>query len=390
MLAHRWRNAIVALAALVLLWRIFTVNGALSGVRPGMLESGDSSTPSGVETLREVLHRNPAEVGGLVLLGQAREAEGGTDDAAKIYRLAAMLAPEDPTVIAATAAYFLRHGAVRDGMRMMGQLAEYHGHEAAFPVFTQLLASGGHSDVWAELLANDPKWLGPFIIQACSRDLDARRLLLARVAAGHRNAPEIGCVIDRLRAQDRWMDAYQLWLDTLPRERLADVGYVFNGGFEQTPSGVGFDWILGQPDRNSGHTAELLPTLGALGSRALRVDYNGKRQSGAPASQFTMLPPGHYRLSGVARSEGLKTGRGVQWVMRCSRAGKPDRLLASSERLAGPSEWHRFEFRVDVPPDCAGQLLALEPVDAQYGNVFLSGRLWFDDIALRRLAQGTN
>jgi len=392
-MTRSWRNAVIALAALFVLWRVFVLNGTLHGTRPGMLESGDASTPGGVEALREVLRRNPAEVGALVLLGQAREAESGSDDAARIYRLAASLAPEDPTVIAATAGYFLRHGMVRDGLRMMGQLAEHHGHEVAFPVFTQLLASGEYADVWAELLANDPKWLGPFIVQACSRDLDARRLvplLLARVAAGHQNASEVGCVVDRLRAQDRWMDAYQLWLDTLPRERLAAVGHVFNGGFEQTPSGIGFDWILAQPDRGSGHSADLFPTLGALGSRALRVDYNGKRQSGVPASQFMALPAGRYRLTGIARSEGLKTGRGVQWVVRCARAGKPDRILAASERFSGPSEWHRFEVRVDVPSDCGGQILELAPVDAQYGNVFLSGRLWFDDIAVQRLAHAAN
>ena len=389
------RTPAMALAALVVLWRIFAVNGGLEGARPGMLESdgGDAPTFHGVTTYGEILRRNPAEVGALVLLGQARESEGKSDDAARAYRLAASLAPQDPTVIAATAAYFLRHGPVLEGLRMMAHLAQHHGYDVAFPVFTQLLASGEHPDAWRELLANDPKWLGAFIVQACPRDLDARRLvplILTRVAAGHHETAEIGCVIDRLRAQDRWTDAYQVWLDTLPRQRLGEVGYVFNGGFEQPPSAIGFDWMLEQSDRDTGHAADLLPTLGALGSRALRVEYNGKRQSGFPASQFIALSAGRYRLSGAARSEGLKSGRGAQWALRCVRAGKPERLIAASERFGPASEWHRFEVRVDVPSDCAGQVLQLEPVDAQYGNVFLSGRLWFDDIVMQRAPRGAN
>ncbi len=394
MAARRWATGPIALVALALLWRILAVNATLEGVRPGMLgEAARSDDATFVshddgDALREWLRRDPAEVGALVLLAQGRERENRLAEAERGYRLAIALAPQDPTVLDAAAAYFLRHGPALEGFVLMGRLAERQGRDVAFPVFARLLASGGQPEVWRALLAGDPQWVGPFIVEACRRDLDARRLaplLLERVASGHRNAAEIGCVVDRLRAQDRWADAYQLWLNTLPRERLNDVGFVFNGGFEQPPSGVGFDWIVAQaPERETGYVVDLLPALGAVGTRALRIEYNGKRQNGTPVAQFTALAPGRYRLSGQARSEGLKLGRGAVWTLRCVQRGRPERVLATSERFVGSSDWHRFEMPVQVPPDCAGQVLQLEPADAQYGPTFLGGRLWFDDLVMQR------
>ena len=93
----------------------------------------------------------------------------------------------------------------------------------------------------------------------------------------------------------------------------ADVGFVFNGSFEYLPLPGGFDWVLDTHTmREAGHTADLVHTTGARGERALRVVYEAdRRQSGLPVSQYLVLPPGRYQLSGYARPDGIRDGRGA-------------------------------------------------------------------------------
>jgi hypothetical protein len=174
-------------------------------------------------------------------------------------------------------------------------------------------------------------------------------------------------------------------LNSLPREQLADVGYVFNGSFEFAPSGIGFDWIATKrPEREVGHTVDVVTVMGAVGKKALRVAYNGKRQVGIPIAQFLALAPGRYVFSGLGRPEGVKAGRGAQWTVRCVAGDKSAAPIATSERFVGSSEWRRFTFDLDIAPGCAGQVLQLEPVGADEGITYLAGTVWFDDLVLRR------
>jgi hypothetical protein len=228
--------------------------------------------------------------------------------------------------------------------------------------------------------------VGPFIVASCERGTDPAILVpLLRFTAG-RAGVESACVIDRLRDTDRWQQAYQVWLNTLPSERLGNVGYVFNGSFEFAPSGQGFDWRPTHAlERDAGHSVDM-PTAGATGGkRALHVSYNGKRQSGVPIAQFVVLAPGRYELSGMAHAQSISAGRGVQWTLRCMKAGTAASPFAASERFVGSNEWRPFAFEIEVPADCPGQLLQLEALANSDGVAYLSGSIWFDDLVLRGL-----
>ena len=385
-----------ALAALcvVLAWRVIHVNAVLyedSG-RPRLMGGIPAGTPER-EALAGVLQHNPAEVAALLMLAREYERESNLDQAARAYRAAVRLAPVDREVLGAASAFFLRQGNVADSLAVLERLAENYGDVRAqvFPIFAQILASGRNATEWDALAARDPAWMGPFIVSACNiRGFDPGALvplLARRTASGKAGAAEAGCVVDRLRGAERWDEAYQVWLNTLPRQRLADVGFIFNGSFEYAPSGYGFDWIAAtQPERDVGHAVEIAPAIGAAGKKALRVTYNGKRQAGNPIAQFLALPAGRYELGGLARPAGLKSVRGAQWVVRCVSAGKPQAVLAASERFIGSSEWRRFEFELVVPASCRGQVLQLEPAGVDEGTIYLDGAIWFDDLVLRRRA----
>jgi hypothetical protein len=393
------RFAIAALS-LVLLWRIVQVNAVLyeEDGRPRLpVVSGSSNLPpTGAaerEALATALRDNPAQVA--ALLGLAREYERGPDPslAEPLYATALRLAPLDREVLYASAAFALRSGQREQAIALLAKLVDHYSEfrDRVFPVLAASLASGKDAAAWQALFAQDASWLGGFVVASCRRGTDP--LLLApivakRTARGRATQEESSCLVDRLRLANRWDEAYQVWLNSLPRERLADVGLVFNGAFEYMPANGGFDWIVDLgTERQTGHVVELVTGLGVQGKRALRVTYNGRRQSGVPIAQYLALAPGTYDLSGSGHPEGLRLGKGVQWTVRCVADGVPGKSLATSERFVGSSEWRPFSFEVVVPDKCAGQVLRLELAGADEGAAYLGGAVWFDNIALRRRAR---
>jgi hypothetical protein len=251
------------------------------------------------------------------------------------------------------------------------------------------LASGRNAGTWKRILESDPAWVGAFVLSSCASGADpsiVMPLFLARAARATARTEEVACIVDRLRRADRWDEAYQAWLNTLPRERLADVGAIFNGSFEFSTRGTGFDWVVSrQPERETGHSVEITRTIGAAGVLALKVSYNGKRQSGTPVLQYLALAPGRYEVSGLGRPDGLRVGHGIRWTLRCVTAGMTGGMLAQSERFTGSSEWRRFAFPADVPAGCRGQVLQLEPAGSEESAAYIAGVAWFDDLSARRI-----
>jgi tetratricopeptide (TPR) repeat protein len=390
-MARAW----IALAAGLILWRAIVVDALLydEGGRPAVpvaeprLEAGAGDR--GV--VESMLRENPANALAYLALAREEQAAGDESRAARAYAAAYEVAPTDRDVLVAAAAQLLSAGRASEALPLLGTAVENYAdvREWGFAVMAQVLASGREAPAWNAIADRDPAWLGDFVTAACRKGVDPAVLapvFLRRAAKRAARSDEAGCLVDRLRSAGRWDAAYQLWLDTLPRARLADVGFVFNGGFEYPATGIGFDWI---PDtrleRDSGHSVEFARTPGAAGERALRVGYTGKRQSGSPIVQYLALAPGRYSLGGLARPERVSAGHGARWTVRC--VGPGDALsepIAASARFVGSSDWERFAFDVTIAPDCRGQRLQLEPVESGGGPVFLAGSLWFDNLVLEQ------
>lgn len=385
--AAAWRAGTVAVALLIL-WRIIAVNAVLfddSG-RPQWPAAATGAAPERA-ALAAVLRENPGEVAALLVLAQDLERTGEAARAAMAYESALAVAPIDRDALQLSAGFFLRQGRIKEAVRQFDHLAEhYSAYDSVFPVLARLLPV--RDSGWDAIVARNPAWLGAFIVTACRQAVDPvmlAPLLQKRAAAGRAMAPEVDCITDKLRDGGQWEAAYQVWLNTLPRERLANVGHVFNGGFEFAASGIGFDWKPSTgPDRQIGHAVDFAITTGGGGKRALRVTYNGKRQAGPAILQYMAVAPGRYEFSGVARIEALNSVRGAQWAMRCVAKDGRTTGVAASERFLGSSEWRGFSFEAVVPEGCLGQVLQLEPVGMNEGTTFLSGTAWFDDLRLTR------
>ena len=396
-MASAWfRHLAVATLALAILWRVIHVNAVLyeDTGRPRIFTPSSanlSDAPADREVMRAQLLENPAQAAALVLLARDAERRSSFDEAARAYAAAYRLAPLGREVLHAASVYFLAHGKASEALVLLGRLVEHYPdtRERAFPVIADMLAARAQAAGFEEITARDPEWLGLFIVSSCRRGVDPAilvPLLMNRVAAASAKPAETECLVERLRGAGRWEESYQVWLNTLPRERLNDIGFIFNGSFEFAPSGVGFDWMPArQPEREVGHSVEMARSTGGAGRRSLRVSFNGKRQVGSPISQYLVLAPGRYELSGIGRSDGMRAGRGVLWTVRCVREGVAGAAIASSERFTGSSEWRSFSAPVDIEPSCRGQILQLEPMGVEESAAYVTGAAWFDDLALRQV-----
>jgi len=377
-------RAAVVVAVLVIGWRVLHVNAVVYGDtnRPTLKvpEQGAART----DALREAVRSNPAEVAALVEWGQARQSAGELGAARGAYAAALAIAPIDRGVLTAAAALDAAEGRIGEAVGRVDRLVDYYPQtrEWAFPLLVQWLPQPHARAALDSLAARRTSWMGSFITFACGR-ADAvlvGSLVSRRAAAGLAQPQEIGCATDRLRSAGHVEAAYQVWLNTLARDRLADVGHVFNGSFEHAPSGVGFDWIA--DERSPAHLVEYPITHDVEGRRALRVTWSGKRSTGAPIRQHLAVPAGRYLLSGRSRLEGLQSVQGIQWIVRCAGAASPP--LGASQRFVGSGEWQPFSFAVQVPHGCRGQLLQLQPVGLGEATTFVSGKAWFDDLRLAR------
>jgi len=386
---------LAAAALLVLAWRVIEVNATLMGEdgrpRPpqphkGLYGSGDEAGAAAA-----VVRDNPAESAGYLVIARELRARGEGDAATRAYAAAYEVAPVDRDVLVSAASDALQAGRTASALDLLARALDNDPsvQDRAYPVMRQSLASGRYAPAWAAIAARNPEWLGAFVADGCRGGVDPLALVplfLQRVARSAATQAETACLVDRLRDMGRWDEAYQVWLDTLPASRLADVGFIFNGGFEYPSSALGFDWLAdARAERESGHAVEFSRTRGAAGERALRVEFNGKRQSGVPISQFLALAPGRYELTGVARPDGVHAGHGAQWTVRCAGRGNDSAApLAASGRFVGSSDWQPFAFDVTVPPGCRGQVLQLETIAPASGPVYLAGTLWFDNLSLRQ------
>lgn len=374
----------LAIAGLVLLWRILSVNAVAYGESNQPVVRIPAEGPARMEALRTELAANPGSPSLLVALGLERDQVGDAKDAARAFATALKVAPIDRAALHAAAALDAREGRLAEAVGRIDRLLTYYGdtRDVYFPVLLQWLPAP-QARAALEALAREPStWMGHFLTHACGRadPLLAASLLSPRVAAGLAARNEVRCGLDALRRAGHWDAAYRLWLNTLPRDRLADVGYVFNGGFEHAPTGVGFDWTLDQP--SPVHSADFPVGTSPAGRRALRVSWTGKRIPGPAIHQYLALPPGRYELSGQVRLDALQSVRGVQWVLRCA-SDAPD-ALGASPRFMGSTQWERFAFDFEVPAACQGQLLQLEPAGLREGTTFVSGRAWFDELRVAR------
>lgn len=341
--------------------------------------------PEAMELLGKAADANPVSGVTYGLVALVSEAEGREESARQAMSLGGTLAPQRTDLSLTAYDFWLRRGDVERALRAanVALTRDKASHAGLFPSILALTARPGADAAFERLLADKVVWWPEFFRHATERaiNVDVVRALHALQRSGPNSSgdDELRAYLKRLQTEGLWLDAYLVWLNSLPKDRALFSGELYNGGFEERSRNLGFEW-LDQP--LNGVLVGFDPSYGVTGSRALHVVFQGLRVRWRHFYQYLMLPPGSYTLRGRVRADSLQTERGVVWQVSCHKASEP---IATSERFKGTDQWRHFSVGFQVPNSgCPVQELRLELLGRAALDYEASGQIWFDDLSLMR------
>lgn len=254
------------------------------------------------------------------------------------------------------------------------------------PVLARMAEDAEGAPSIERLLASAPPWRSQFFTEIAfngSDPLTPMRLLIdlkksSKPATSAEYAPYLRALVTR----KLYANAYYTWLQSLSDAQLQSIGYVFNGGFEQQPSGSPFDWLITQ---GAGSSIEFVEGPEVFGTKALRVDLGHGRIEFGGIEQTLSLAPGQYRL--VLKLRGNLAGRrGLRWQLTC-RDIAADPLAETQMFLGVARTWQDVAVKFEVPQTgCDAQRLALGLAARSASEQLVTGQVWYDDVKIERRA----
>jgi tetratricopeptide (TPR) repeat protein len=402
--ALKWTLA--ALAAAWLAWRIVSLGMASHHAEelkdpeaalawdadhPGAnlalgLRDGAKDPDAALAHLQAAVAANPAEGRAYAALGRLLELRGEAERARVAMETASRMSPQRSDVQMEVAAYWMRQGDLARALGHWNTVLRYRRdqHAKLFPGLLQLAADPASQAAFLPLLKEPVAWWPAFFGYAAAKAPDVNTVrVLFNLQQGGPNAatPEmLRAYLARLQKEGQWLEAWFAWLNSLSKEEIGKVGYLYNGSFEAPLSNLGFDWIHQKHPAVSLDTAA---TFDTSGEQALRVNFRGLRVQFQHLHQYLMLPPGKYRLHGRARPDNLQAEQGMQWALYC--LGNKDPVVVTP-RYRGSEPWTRFRTEFDVPPEgCPVQMLRLELAGTIRLDFDATGTIWFDNLALEQV-----
>ncbi|RWM95849.1 MAG: hypothetical protein EOR84_14855 [Mesorhizobium sp.] len=146
-------------------------------------------------------------------------------------------------------------------------------------------------------------------------DLANRLLLDLTGSSAPPNQSELSYVIHSSIRQNKYEQAYRLFLFSLSDQERNLAGYVFNSTFEPTFSGKPFDWQVGD---QSGLEVKFATSRDAVeGEGGVTVRFLNTPVKNTALQQYIQLPPGSYKASLAATARSLRLPKELFWSIRC-------------------------------------------------------------------------
>lgn len=351
---------------------------ALLALAQRQLRSGHAD--AAMATARHLLAIEPGQGEAFGILALAATQRGDAD-APELLDIALHRAPRNRDLRVQAAVARIKANDLAGAMKQLDallRLSPARG-KTLFPMLVQQAQYPAFAGILGETLARDPPWRPAFMAALGKGDAPSAGVdnLYGWLREHGKLAPaETARWFDRMLADGRWGDAFARWISMLDPVPPV-IPAVRDGGFEQEPDGIGFNW---RNDRAAGVFTDIEEGAGSRGSRAAHFHFIGRAAVGN-LRQALFLAPGHYSLSLQARADFLRSDQGLQWVVRCDKGA----TLASTDALEGSFGWRRLNAAFDVPPSgCPGQWLELRNPAVTGSAQQVSGDLWVDDVAITK------
>ncbi len=249
------------------------------------------------------------------------------------------------------------------------------------PIMVALLADRRTVAPLTDALHADPVWRPSFLEALGSSDADLDNKLALLAALKQRGSPVTNReLVPLFRRAWGKMDPRVLrghWdrLVTLPAG--ARSGLLIDGGFEYADLPPPFTWAL-YPNQEVYAEIERRPDAG----HALFVSFEGTRDVQF-AGQQLLLPPGRYRLTGMAKGQDSVSDGQFRWTLRCGASNRTGGDVAATLPLNPVlDKWRRFTLTLTVPDNCREQQLWLSGAPRDPAGI---ASLMIDALSLERL-----
>lgn len=410
------RHVLLLAIAGFILWRVVTLGlsaHALEGGKSGdpraaskalawsnrqpeaLRDHGFSLREQDPEAARALMARayaeNPADAWPLTSLADMAQREGDSARMAALLRAAVGLTPSDPRTHRRAARLWATQGDLDRALQhwSLSMEAEPASRGQIFPILLELAEDPRTATAFRPLAKAPPAWWEDFFAELAKRSLEVEPVLLFYAwRRESTQAPitdsERQTYVARLIDDARVSEAYVEWVNGLSRAQRAQLGLLYNGGFELEATNWGFDWHL-----RSTPTAliDRVRIYGINGEKALHLLFSRHERRFADVYQPLFLDPGVYRFTGRVRTDSLETKGGLKWVLRCL---SPDPIvLGESERFLGSNDWRDFGFELEVPEACQLPEIRLESAGKRPFDHKIDGGAWFDRLVIRRLPPRT-
>ena len=347
--------------------------------------------PSGTRALLvRAYAENPANTRALTSLAAMAQGEGNSEEAAVLLGAAVGLTPSDPRIHRRAARLWAAQGDLDRALHHWSLSIEVDtsGRAQIFPILLRVAQDPGTATALRPLAEAHPDWWQAFFAELAKRshEIEPVRVFYAwrrESTQAPVTEAERKTYVARLIRDAAVSEAYIEWVNGLGRPQRAQLGLLYNGGFELEATNWGFDWHL----RGSATARiERARIYGMDGEKSLHLLFSRHQGRFANAFQPLLLDPGVYRLTGRVRIESLETQGGLKWVLRCLLPDTQD--LGESERFLGSNEWRDFGFEFEVPEACRMQEIRLESAGKRHVEHKIDGGAWFDRLAIRRVSAG--
>src|SRR5262245_20678224 len=244
----------------------------------------------------------------------------------------------------------------------------------------------GNSDLKAALL-NNPPWRSHFLSAHAKSASDPRAPLELLLAMRETRTPptevSLRNYVNALIERKQYELAYYAWLQFLPPERLSQAGLLFNGSFERVPSGLPFDWVIGE---GAGVLIDMVQRSDRDGERALLIEFGYGRVDFRGVQQLTALAPGNYKFKGTYKGN-ISGKRGLVWRVTCAET--PGSPIGESPMVTGASpNWMEMEFAFVVPDrNCGAQYVRLVFDARMASEQLISGSILYDELRIIRVTE---
>ena len=343
---------------------------------PAAFQEPDPAPPFEIRRLEAALRGNAVSPYRWVELAEGYEWNGDGEKARFSFHRAMGLAPNQSPVWIRAAAYHFRLGEGEEGLRAGAHAQSISGTSDAF-LFQYYERYVADALLVTRALAGDRRSLSAWFRRLQARR-DSKDAALAWAEMDRRkftDVPLAASYVAFLLDQRLEEEARQVWLKAAPPGPAGDR--IYNGGFEQDPSGCRLDWNLAPVP---GVDMERDTSVAKEGSFSLCVRFHnsGNVALNSPA-QTVVVSPGTYRLSAWLKTEGITSDQGV--ALCVTDAESPERLAKQTEPLLGTNAWTEIQTDFSVPPQTTLIDISVCRRRSKYYSG-LAGTAWVDAVTL--------